>query len=122
MDRVNFTQGVGKETPMESQRISSGKTSFGNRVTGQGQFSNDYVRKLMAEKLAEYELKLEAMRQGQSEELKQTKDTKERGSPELSLEDKKILSEFLELKIENLRNILGYMSDQNSQGELPKII
>ncbi len=99
---------------MDSQRVDSGgDLPISGLRANTGQFSNDYVRKLMTEKLAEYELQLaevQSMRQSgnANETAKQNAgETVARTSSEFSTENKKILMEFMELKIENLKNILG---------------
>jgi hypothetical protein len=110
---------------MEGQRVNSGGDSpFSGLRTSSGQFSNNqYVGKLIRDKLAEYELQLSSMRQGNAvgESNQSQGETVTKASREFSTEDKKILSDFLELKIENLRNLLAGM-ENGGTGNVPPIL
>ncbi len=96
---------------MESRPINSRKNSSTNNLgSNSGQFSNDYVRKLMEDKLGEYEQKLQSLRQGGNSESQNNNET---NTPESNGEDKKLVMEFMQLKIENLRSILGKTENMN---------
>ena len=109
---------------MEGQRVNSGgDLPFAGLKTNSGQFSNnEYVKKLIGDKLAEYQLQLSSMRQGNAVgEVNQSEgQTVTKASNEFNTEDKKILKEFLELKIDNLKNLLG--GDFNNTKGTPPLV
>ncbi len=97
---------------MESRPINSRNDSSSNKPgSNSGQFSNDYVKKLMEDKLGEYELKLQSLRQGGNSESQNNNEAN--NTPESNGEDKKLVMEFMQLKIENLRSILGRTENMN---------
>lgn len=111
--RIGLTPHRGRKgLPVESRPINSRKDSSTNKPgSSSGQFSNDYVKKLMEDKLGEYELKLQSLRQGGNSESQNNNEAN--NTPESNGEDKKLVMEFMQLKIENLRSILGRTENMN---------
>ena len=112
---------------MESQRVNSGgDVPFSGLRTNSGQFSNKYVEKLMQEKLAQYELELQSIRAGNSNETTSSPSQNSGGtvaqsSYDSTTENKKILMEFTQLKIDNLKNLLSGMESKES-GNIPPVV
>lgn len=88
---------------MSTKPIDSGSgSSFSTEKPSGGQTSNDYVKKLVEDKLAEYESKLHAMR------INEVRDDNSEGQ---SIKTKSA-EDFINLKIQQLRELYVRMNKE----------